>query len=433
MTLHDESLLTAYLDGELAPDERALVESALLSDPELAEQFRQLTAVHELVAGLPRPVPGTDLAGAIRTAIEDRSAAAASGFWQRFRLRGRDQSMSMSAVWQAIGAFGLAASLLIGVYALRPQRSPVGANRAVAASGAGGRTEPGPANFAVKGDRAASTLTPVPASTLGPALALRPRGEALKRTEVEVSHPAGESETIREMLDNPHLRRVFIVTDVIGGEARSQVEDLVQTTPRTEASFAKIIVSQGIIIDPRHPNEATVFALVMNDQEQRLFQKKLEQSFPQRVQEVGADPVLVTQLTNIGQVAVLPGTRASEVVIPGDVSPHAASAMRTDESRQRSVETSRITKDFGRPDLPSPSGIGSRSEAAGLGLREKSGSSERPLRDGEAVASANGTPLSTDQPGDHLTRATSPLLTTRPRPPNLLDPPSIVLVWVTSP
>ena len=56
MTLKDESLLTAYLDGALEPDERSLVESALLLDPELAERLRGLAAVHELVAGLPRPV-----------------------------------------------------------------------------------------------------------------------------------------------------------------------------------------------------------------------------------------------------------------------------------------------------------------------------------------------------------------------------------------
>ncbi len=71
---------------------------------------------------------------------------------------------------------------------------------------------------------------------------------------------------------------------------------LVQKTPRTDAAYGRITVGQGIVIDPLHPQQATVFALVMNDQELRLFQKKLEQSFPERVEEAEADPVVVAQL-----------------------------------------------------------------------------------------------------------------------------------------
>src|SRR4051812_31797905 len=71
----DESLLTAYLDGELDPDQRTSIASALVSDPELAEQLRKLSSVRDLIAGLGRPALTVDLSGAIAdrvVAISDR-------------------------------------------------------------------------------------------------------------------------------------------------------------------------------------------------------------------------------------------------------------------------------------------------------------------------------------------------------------------------
>src|SRR4051812_21809563 len=53
--LDDESLLSAYLDDELDPAGRLEVESALLTDPRLAEMLHELAGVRELLAGLPRP------------------------------------------------------------------------------------------------------------------------------------------------------------------------------------------------------------------------------------------------------------------------------------------------------------------------------------------------------------------------------------------
>ena len=135
------------------------------------------------------------------------------------------------------------------------------------------------------------------------------------------------------LLDSPRLRRVFIVTDVIGGDTPDRVEDLVQKTPRTEARYGRITVSQGIVIDPLHPQKATVFALVLNEQELRNFQKKLEQSFPQRVEDAEADPIVVGQLAEVGHLAVLQGTPASEVFIPRDVLPRIA--FRSDPTRQQ--------------------------------------------------------------------------------------------------
>ena len=57
MTLDDDSILSAYLDGQLGPEQQQAVESALFADPRLAEELRGLAALRDLLAGLPREAP----------------------------------------------------------------------------------------------------------------------------------------------------------------------------------------------------------------------------------------------------------------------------------------------------------------------------------------------------------------------------------------
>ena len=122
---------------------------------------------------------------------------------------------------------------------------------------------------------------------------------------------------IRKLLDSPNLHRVFIVTDVIGGDASERVDSLLQQTPRGEPRYGRITVSQGIVIDPKHPDQATVFAVVMNEQELRQLREKLDETFPDDFEESVAEPGVVTQLADIGQVAVLSGIAAAPgVTIP---------------------------------------------------------------------------------------------------------------------
>jgi hypothetical protein len=57
----------------------------------------------------------------------------------------------------------------------------------------------------------------------------------------------------------------------------------------------------------------------MNDKELRQLQEKLKENFPNGVEESVAEPNIVTQLADIGQVAVLPGTKAPpDVLIPAE-------------------------------------------------------------------------------------------------------------------
>src|SRR5262245_32276816 len=73
MKPEDEPFLSAFLDGELDPDQRAAVESALISSPILAEHLRRLASVRELVANLPRHPARRDLSKAVLERIRQRS------------------------------------------------------------------------------------------------------------------------------------------------------------------------------------------------------------------------------------------------------------------------------------------------------------------------------------------------------------------------
>lgn len=419
MKLDDESLLSAYLDGELDPDRRAMIESALSSDPEVAGSLRRLAGVRDLVAGLPRPSPGVDLAASIvaRVASSPPPARHASTSWLRPRMRPRAVA--------SMAGLGLAATLVV----------------AVGLALLDGRPAPRPGRHhdlaflpAAPVDSADEPAPTPPAATM-PTVTSREVPAVRARAYDEGPGPDGararerDAEQIRAMLDSPHLRRIFIVTDVMGGATHDRVEELVQKTPRTEATYGRITVTHGIVIDPRHPNEATVFAMVMNDQELRHFQEQLQRSCAPDVQveDADADPGVVTQLAEIGQVAVLAGTSATDVVIPADATPPVA--LRLDDGRYG------ITRE--------------REKGEVLDVAHERREAEKASDVADPVGRSSGQPPSTSPTPTPIARrddrpANGPLPASAVEPGHLAaalfskfsnrkEPPSIVLVWVTSP
>src|SRR5438046_3170854 len=58
MTLDDDSLLSAYMDGQLSPDQQQLVESVLVSHPPGPGAFRDSAGLPGLPAGVARRALG---------------------------------------------------------------------------------------------------------------------------------------------------------------------------------------------------------------------------------------------------------------------------------------------------------------------------------------------------------------------------------------
>ena len=107
---------------------------------------------------------------------------------------------------------------------------------------------------------------------------------------------------------------MFLVSDVKDGSGQQQVASVVEQT--TRFNYYKITIAQGIVIDPRHPDEATVFALVVNPSELSSLRDRLRVAFHDRVEEAPIDPEVVTQLADIGQVQACPPSPIADMVIP---------------------------------------------------------------------------------------------------------------------
>ena len=91
----DDELLSAYLDDELTPDERARVEERLAADPTARQLLDQLRAVSQAVRDLPRETVGKDL----RQAILERAKLAAAEQKDAADVRPAAQPLSDDIPW----------------------------------------------------------------------------------------------------------------------------------------------------------------------------------------------------------------------------------------------------------------------------------------------------------------------------------------------
>jgi len=246
-------------------------------------------------------------------------------------------------------------------------------------------------------------------------------GDRVDASERRAEH---DRNRVRDLLDNPNLRRILIVVDEIGGTARDRVESIVRKAPRIDSSFGRISVAQGITIDPRYPGEAIVFAVVMSDDELRRFKGELSQEFPDSVEDVAAEPTVVTQLSGIGQVAMLSGTPAADLHAPPDAAAAPLAAMRIPARPKTPAvlpdpEFSNMTVVETTDPIVSP--VGSATDAnTKLELR-------RPPHEPRGLAS---TPPTGPIARSNAAKVEPPAVNIRPGTPS--DDRSIVLVWVTN-
>ncbi len=128
--------------------------------------------------------------------------------------------------------------------------------------------------------------------------------------------PNGDFERVRQLLDDPTLKRYFVVRNGSKNNAEQEVASIVEHATRFD--FFKLTVAQGIVIDPRHPDEATVFAFVVNPNQVDRFHEQLNLALPGLVELEALDPNIATQLADIGKVRAFPPASLAEVEIPRD-------------------------------------------------------------------------------------------------------------------
>ena len=302
MSPNDQSFLSAYVDGELDPDEQRAVESALAADPHLAETVQGLLRVRDQVAELPRPLP-PDLSTQVMRRIHAPRAAC--------------PSVELGATIRPLEPRGNRGGNRPAAH-LAPSPRPRQA-----------RTRPAhrPKRLQEPRRRTPSELASIETarrqSPSGPTRRIAgppwaPSPDRLTRAPPRDAGQCGRCDSTRHasahFLNDKHLQRVFLVTDRIGEPAEQQVISLVERT--THHDFYKITVSQGIVIDPRHPGKATVFAVVLDPSELDPFRQHLKDTFKDRLEDNEIDPAVAMQLVDIGQVVSLPAHPIAEVTIP---------------------------------------------------------------------------------------------------------------------
>jgi hypothetical protein len=303
MNLDDESFLSAYLDDELDPSDRASVEWAIESDPQIRRRFQSLCRTRDVMSGLTRPSLPIDIRSAVLSRLPSEPA------------RPRTTRFYRAGLWVAT-----AASVLFVV--LWSQTANLGRN---------GRQAPAKNPIAVashvipatptasgspSGTRALihtpDALTPSPKVEKSPAeLVTAPSIPAKDLTE-----PGEERERLLALLDRPGLKRVVIPIDFIGEGSLDQVNSIIQDSPRKDAEFARFSLTQGLVIDPSLPNGAELFVLVVDDKEREHLLASLAREFPDVSEEDVTAPEIHALLAEVGRVRMLPGSPAAGLIDP---------------------------------------------------------------------------------------------------------------------
>ena len=147
----------------------------------------------------------------------------------------------------------------------------------------------------------------------------------------------------------------------------------------TQFNYYKITIAQGIVIDPRHPDEATVFALVVNPNELNSLRDRLWTVFRDRVEEAPVDPKVVTQLADIGHVQAYSPSPTADVVIPRESMAILAQA---EEGGERPASEKSIQRDRPTPEQErsSPAADLAVTKVKGRESRELPGPADSPDR-----------------------------------------------------
>lgn len=349
MPFDDETLLSAYLDGELDPARRQMVESALRSSPALAGRLRDLARVRDAVRALGPSAMPKDLAPAILQNIRNISnrvarQAEARRAWKRAAL-------ILSPV------VGVAAAVLIAW-----SMNGFGTTPEVPGPRVVERPDP-PRPDPVEVVRADETPAPEPEAvkpdppTPSPALVAQVDPEREKAV-------LGDQEILREILKQPEARQILIPVDVVDDASQQRVEDVIGLTAHAHPRHARMRLYQGVVIDPRHPDKAVIYAMVLDSTEAGNLKKNLAKSFPEtEVTDVSVKPATLAQLTETVHLDVFETTPAGSILAGSPDAEYHHLARKSDADEPRTAVEDVAPNGFpppGYPDLNAGTGHGPR-------------------------------------------------------------------------
>jgi len=274
-----DSLLSAYLDGELDAPERRRVEQAVRSDPVVAGRLASLARVRDLVATLSTPALAVDVSGSVRLVLARRRDAKRAS-WRRAAL-----------AMEAVGP-GLAAAVVLLMVVVRQPVKP-----------AEGRSGP---PIRVARALVAPPAPPRPLARPRPSPSLA-RGAVAIRPEVlaEETRAKDAAETLTNLLGRGDVHLISVTVDVFGPSSLETMDDAIRSSNFREPRHARIRIVQNITIDPKRSGPGCAYALVMDEAEHRVFQANLESRFGDSVAESAPpSPRTLALLPTAGRVEI---------------------------------------------------------------------------------------------------------------------------------
>lgn len=367
----DDSLLSAYLDGELDEVERLVVDRAMAADPVARRMLEELSATRDLLSSdsLPTPSLGIDLSSQVLARIE--RAQAVGGARKRWAI----VATSLTTL-AALALVAVAPRLLAPLPTLAPRRGGVdlaqgGAPSSNAQAEAPRRTdisvsdaETGPTRSPSEKDSAAGPpvlLTEARSSTTNPRLggssddlfqateptsrqSLSKRMELVESTVVKSGERLDPRERLRELLGRPGLVRIVVEADRIDARDLQAIDNILARESLDEPDFLRLSLSQQIVIDPAHPQDAVVFAVVMSQEHVGSFRRGLENELAKvpssslRVSLEENPPAAVTALLGeVGEIKALTQPSNASLLARLQPAPHsegiAALALKSSSNR----------------------------------------------------------------------------------------------------
>ena len=316
MNFDDDTQLSAFLDDELDPGDRMAVAWEVESSTATARQLADLQSARDLVRGLGRPTIPVDLGAAVLAELAAR------------RPQARPRSKRSTGVRRFAAAFvgvaSLAASLMVAMVllhrTLHDDAHPWLFSRANRPAALSRQLDP----VLVAPLAAAEPAADQSPRSLAPSHSIsHPQSQAttaLDRTKlasnptVEGPEPARPGQ-VDALLGHRKVFRALIVTDVLDRASRD-VRSIIEHDGLREPEFGRITLAQGIVIDPEHPGEAEVYSVVMDEPSLRPFVEQIRAKFPAVELHAETEPTLVTQLSEVGQVAVFADVRPARLGLP---------------------------------------------------------------------------------------------------------------------
>lgn len=306
MSFDDETLLSAYLDGELDPARRRKVERALKSSPALAGRLRDLAGVRDALRGLSAPAVPEDLAPRIVS-----------------ELRVRKRYVETVRAWKRAGLIlgpfvGIAAGLLVAwsVWGYGADPKVPDPERLIVAE----RTTPEVVKPAPEEPEKPETVAEVELEVEeAPDVAEAVRGREVV-AELEPSREREreeDQEALREILEHPKARRILIPVDVVDEESLKRVEDAIGLTARTHPRHARLRLYQGVVIDPENAGRAVVYAMALDSTEAANLKRNLGKSFGAVSKAEEVAPSVLAELSETVQLDVFETTPAGTILASG--------------------------------------------------------------------------------------------------------------------